>query len=122
MEGSVVIMVDLLFREAGQLIAPNPELWLRVVNPELWDAIKAFNANITGARMFWRSQPFLIERAVQDISRLCFATWKLTGRPFLDEHEKDTPLAETIKQSVHKQFERRFKEIGTEDITARDEA
>src|SRR6266446_7616520 len=111
-------MADWLYREAGQLISSDPELWLKVVNPEIWDSIKAFQANIERARSFWRIHPYLLEHAVVNISRLCHETWKLTGKPFLEDPQRDAALAERIMQRLSEQFQKRLAETGSKDIAA----
>lgn len=109
-------MAESLYREAGQIIPVDSELWLKVLNPELWDAIKAYSANVDRARAFWRIQPYLIEHATINTQKLCYAAWDLTGKPFVPVD--DAALAQTITLRLTAEFEKRFKETGSRDIAA----
>jgi hypothetical protein len=111
-------MADLLYREAGQLIAPDADFKLRIVNPELWEPLKAFDANIERARAFWRVHPYLLEHAVVGITRLVNATYELTGKPFLRDPQQDRALADFIKARLTAQFEKRLAETGSIDMAA----
>ncbi len=107
-----------MYRQAGQLIAPDPELLLKMVNDELRASIKAFQANVERSHAFWRISPFLIEHAVVNVSNLCYATWELTGKPFLSDSQKDTELSGRITKRIADEFDRRFAKMGSKELAA----
>jgi hypothetical protein len=116
-DGSIRLMTDWLYREAGQFTKVDPELWLKLLNTELWQPLKAFQANIDRARAFWRIQPYLVEHATINISKLRIAAWELTGKPFIGSEVPGTEASDAIiRARLVEQFEKRYAETGDLDV------
>jgi hypothetical protein len=112
-------MAEWFYREAGQITIPDPELSLKILNPELREPLKAFNANVDRVRAFWRLYPHLVEQASINVAKLCKTIWEVTGKPLLTEEEgRDKALCQAITDKITAQFERRYKETESKEIAA----